>query len=81
MTIDSFLSKSENITDFELRALWMLEVDFRERLDLIIEERKEMIANLRKQGITSDFKGIEDIEIVGCNLLTIALIHSPIGSD
>ena len=40
-----------------------------------------MIANIRKQGITSDLQGIEDIEIVGCDLLTITLIYPPIGGS
>ncbi len=50
-----------------------------EQLEIIIAERKEMIANLKNQGITTDLQGIENIEIVGIDLLTITLIYPPIG--
>lgn len=51
----------------------------KERFEKIIQERKEMVANLKKQGIISDLQGVEDIEIVGTDLLTITLIYPPIG--
>ncbi len=50
-----------------------------EQLEKIITERKEMITNLKKQGIATDLQGIEDIEVVGTDLLTITLIYPPIG--
>ena len=51
----------------------------KERFEKIIQERREMVANLKKQGITSDLQGVEDIEIVGTDLLTITLIYPPLG--
>ncbi len=51
----------------------------KERLEKIIDERKEMIANLKNQGITTDLQGIDEIEKVGIDLLTITLIYPPIG--
>ncbi len=52
-----------------------------ERLKIIINERKEMINNLAKQGIATDLEGIEQIDVVGVDLLTITLIYPPVGGD
>ncbi|KKK74018.1 hypothetical protein LCGC14_2887970, partial [marine sediment metagenome] len=50
-----------------------------ERLKIIINERKEMVNNLAKQGISTDLEGIENIDVVGVDLLTISLVYPPIG--
>ena len=50
-----------------------------ERLEFVVQERKTIIENLKKQGIAADLDGIQDIEVVGVDLLTITLIYPPIG--
>ncbi|MHA1251088.1 MAG: helicase-related protein [Candidatus Helarchaeota archaeon] len=49
-----------------------------ERLNIIIDERKKMIERLKNQGITSDLDGIDRINIVGIDLLTVTLVYPPI---
>ncbi|MHA1728800.1 MAG: hypothetical protein ACTSWY_08720, partial [Promethearchaeota archaeon] len=50
-----------------------------ERLERLVKERKQTKARLSEQGLTSDLEGIEDIEIVGIDLLTVTLVY-PIGA-
>ena len=38
-----------------------------------------MIKNLEKQGIKTDLEGLEKIDVVGVNLLTISLLYSTVG--
>ncbi|MHA1252293.1 MAG: hypothetical protein ACTSRP_20075, partial [Candidatus Helarchaeota archaeon] len=49
------------------------------RLEAIKNERINMIENLKKQNISLDLEGIQDVEVVGIDLLTITLIYPPIG--
>ncbi|MBD3213553.1 MAG: hypothetical protein GF311_13175 [Candidatus Lokiarchaeota archaeon] len=46
-----------------------------ERRAKVIEERRAMIKNLQEQGIATDLEGIDDIDIVGVDLITITLIY------
>ncbi|MHA1338828.1 MAG: helicase-related protein [Promethearchaeota archaeon] len=45
------------------------------RLKDLIRQRKETIDKLKKQGAATDLKGIDDINAVGSDLLTITLIY------
>ncbi|MHA1426724.1 MAG: helicase-related protein [Candidatus Helarchaeota archaeon] len=50
-----------------------------ERLKNLIDERNQMVETLKQQGITTDLEGINDIDIVGTDLLTITIIYPPVG--
>jgi len=50
-----------------------------ERLQIIIKERRDMINNLKEQGVATDLEGIDNIEVVGIDLLTITLIYPKLG--
>ncbi|MHA1439274.1 MAG: helicase-related protein, partial [Promethearchaeota archaeon] len=50
-----------------------------QRLEVLINERKNMIKNLKKQGIAIDLEGIDNINIVGTDLITITLVYPTIG--
>ncbi|GAH85522.1 unnamed protein product, partial [marine sediment metagenome] len=44
------------------------------RLKIIVKERRNMIKNLKEQGVAADMEGIDDIEVVGVDLLTLTII-------
>ncbi|MHA1842719.1 MAG: helicase-related protein [Promethearchaeota archaeon] len=50
-----------------------------ERLSSIIQERRKMISDLNKQGITTDLFGIDNIDVAGIDLLTLTIIYPPVG--
>ncbi|MHA1383634.1 MAG: helicase-related protein [Candidatus Helarchaeota archaeon] len=52
-----------------------------ERLQILINDRKQMVEKLKKQGLTTDLKGIDDISIVGIDLLTVTIIYPPVGGS
>ena len=63
----------------ELENLDKLLVELSEkRLKIIVKERREMIKNLKDQGVAADMEGIDDIEVVGVDMLTLTIIY-PIG--
>ncbi|MHA1150726.1 MAG: helicase-related protein [Promethearchaeota archaeon] len=49
------------------------------RMEELIEERRDMIKNLNEQGIATDLEGIDDIQIVGTDLVAITLVYPEIG--
>lgn len=49
------------------------------QLKSLIDERNQMMENLKIQGITTDLEGLNDIEVVGTDLLTVTIIYPPIG--
>ncbi|MHA1427710.1 MAG: hypothetical protein ACTSQI_17150, partial [Candidatus Helarchaeota archaeon] len=52
-----------------------------ERLSELIQKRNQMIDDLKKQGITNDLEGINDIDVVGIDLLTVTIIYPPVGGQ
>ncbi|MEJ2249468.1 MAG: helicase-related protein [Candidatus Lokiarchaeota archaeon] len=53
----------------------------KEHRDKIIQERRTMIENLKEQGIATDLKGIDDIDIVGKDLITLTLVYPEVNSN
>ena len=46
-----------------------------ERLESLIVERTALIKKLREQGLSTDLEGINKIDVVGTDLLTITLVY------
>ena len=60
----------------ELDILDKLLVELGEkRLKTIVKERRKMIKNLKEQGVAADMEGIDDIEVVGVDMLTLTIIY------
>ncbi len=57
----------------------LLEKLGQERLKIIIKERRDMIENLKEQGVATDLEGIDDIEVVGVDLLTMTIVYPKLG--
>ncbi|MBN1215714.1 MAG: DEAD/DEAH box helicase [Candidatus Lokiarchaeota archaeon] len=51
------------------------------RLVFLIDERKKMIKNLNEQGITTDLRGLDDVNVKGTDLVTITLVYPIIGGN
>ncbi|MBD3213344.1 MAG: hypothetical protein GF311_12110, partial [Candidatus Lokiarchaeota archaeon] len=49
------------------------------RREAIISERKTMIKTLQEQGLSTDLEGIDDLDVVGIDLITITLIYPKFG--
>ena len=52
-----------------------------QRLDYLINERKDMIKNLKEQGIATDLEGIDNINVVGTDLITLTLVYPELGGN
>jgi hypothetical protein len=47
---------------------------------VLISERQDLLDRLQEQGLTTDLQGIDDIRVVGTDLLTITIVY-PTGGD
>ncbi|MHA1684755.1 MAG: helicase-related protein [Promethearchaeota archaeon] len=60
----------------ELQNLEQVQIDVaKERLEFLIKERQDLRMKLEKQGVAADLEGIDDIEVVGRDLLTVTLVY------
>lgn len=47
----------------------------KDRLNLLIEERRNLISDLKTQGITADLEGLDKLNLIGYDLLAVALVY------